>query len=207
MFKLIRNRYLPRNGYVSAGQILEATSRGFNMGQDLATVLIVFAVLSDGNINDEAWWLGAGPDGVGGLNRHSTVEADISPNREDFYNGCGDNHHLSSRMFARNVRIASRRPTKEFDIPAMAEHFAAQGQFAKKYNPTLYYFPFPMIVSVVAYNFYPRFFSNGTSEFGGVANYESISSIVGAQYDKKSGHFKYVPERWPENWYRVDYSF
>ena len=66
------------------------------MGQDLASVLIVFAVLSDGNINDEAWWLGTDPNtGVGGLNRHSTVEADISPNREDFYNGCGDNHHVS----------------------------------------------------------------------------------------------------------------
>lgn len=189
---------------MNAGQILDATSRGFNMAQDLATVLIVFAVLSDGSITEESWYLGTNPaNGIGGLNRHSTVESDISPNREDFYNGCGDNHHLSSRMFERNVRIVSARPTKQFDIPAMAQHFSAQADFAKTYNPTLYYVPFPLIVSVVAYNFYPRFFANGTNELGGVANYESISSIVGAKYDKKSGHFEYVPETFPPNWYRV----
>lgn len=35
-----------------------------------------------------------------------------------------------------------------------------------------------------------------------MANYESISSIVGAKYDNETGNFEYVPERWPENWYR-----
>lgn len=49
------------------------------MGADLATVLVVFAVLTDGDIATESWYLGSGPNGVGGLNRHSTVEADISP--------------------------------------------------------------------------------------------------------------------------------
>lgn len=34
-------------------------------------------------------------------------------------------------------------------------------------------------------------------------NYESISSIIGAQFNKETGHFEYVPERWPEQgWYR-----
>lgn len=85
---LANHGYLPRNGHVTLGQVLEATARGFNMGADLATLLGVFAVLTDGNITDESFYLGAPPSGVGGLNRHSTVEADISPNREDFYNGC-----------------------------------------------------------------------------------------------------------------------
>lgn len=54
------------------------------MGEDLSTVLIIFAVLADGNIQEESWYLGTDPNsGVGGLNRHSTVEADISPNRYD----------------------------------------------------------------------------------------------------------------------------
>jgi hypothetical protein len=58
-------------------QVLEAVARGFNMGADLATVLIVFAVLSDGDIATESWYLGTNPyTKVGGLNRHSTVEAD-----------------------------------------------------------------------------------------------------------------------------------
>lgn len=74
--------YLPRDGHVNYGQVVEATARGFNMGADLASVLIVFAILADGDIATESWYLGAAPDNTGGLNRHSTVEADISPNRE-----------------------------------------------------------------------------------------------------------------------------
>lgn len=79
--------YLPRNGHVTLGQALEAVARGFNLGPDLATVLGVFTILSDGDLATESFYLGSGPGGIGGLNRHSTVEADVSPNREDFYNG------------------------------------------------------------------------------------------------------------------------
>lgn len=112
--------YLPRNGYVSTSQVLEAVSRGFNMAADLATVLAVFAVLTDGDIETESWWLGTNPDtNVGGLNRHSTVEADISPNKEDYYNGCGDNHHISSRIFKNNVQLVAQDPEKQFNYDVM----------------------------------------------------------------------------------------
>lgn len=169
---------------------------------DLATVLCVFAVLSDGDIETESWYLGAGPGSIGGLNRHSTVEADISPNREDFFNGCGDNHHLSSRMFKQNVGFVNDDPNKEFSYDAMRKHYSANSRFTQQYNPWISYFPFPSIVSVVAFNFYPEYFSNGTYGAGGVANYESISSIVGASYNEEIEQFDYVSERWPENWYR-----
>ncbi|KJY00712.1 aromatic peroxygenase like protein [Zymoseptoria brevis] len=194
--------YLPRNGHVTSSQVIEAVSRGFNMGADLATVLAVFAVLPDGDIETQSWWLGAGPNNFGGLNRHSTVEVDISPNKEDFYNGSGDNHHISSRIFKQNVEFVKQDPNKEFSYDVMRRQYSANAAFSKQYNPYLYYFPFPSIVSVVAFNFYPEYFSNGTYGAGGVANYESISSIVGAKYDKKTGDYEYVPERWPENWYR-----
>lgn len=195
--------YLPRNGYVSYAQVVEATNRGFNMGADLSTVLSVFAILADGNIAEESWWLGAGPGYVGGLNRHSTVEADISPNREDYYNGCGDNHHLSSRLVKQMVACAAQSEAKDFGIVTQNCHYATTAKFAQTYNPFLYYFPFPSIVSVGAYVFYPNFFSNGTYGQGGVANWRSISSIIGAKYNNKTGEFEYVPERWPEEgWYR-----
>ena len=96
------------------------------MGADLAAVLATFAVLTDGDIATESWYLGANPGNTGGLNRHSTVEADVSPNREDFYNGCGDNHHLSSRMFRRNVGIVSDSQSKQFDLYNMGTHYSAQ---------------------------------------------------------------------------------
>lgn len=36
----------------------------------------------------------------------------------------------------------------------------------------------------------------------GVANYESMSSILGFELDKSTGKFCYVPERLPDVWYR-----
>ncbi|KAK0990694.1 hypothetical protein LTR54_012054 [Friedmanniomyces endolithicus] len=179
--------YLPRNGHVTFSEVLDATARGFNMGADLATVLLIFAVLTDGDIPTESFWLGSGPGKVGGLERHSTVEADISPNREDFYLGCGDNHHLSSRLFQQNVYYATQDPNKQFSLDCMSKQWAANGKFSVKHNPYLYYFPFPSIVARAAFNFYPNFFSNGTYGAGGVANYESISSIIGAKLNKNTG--------------------
>jgi hypothetical protein len=77
--------YLPRNGYVNMGQVIDATARGFNMGTDLSTVLTVFAILGSGDFDTLSFYLGSGKNGVGGLNRHSVVEADISPNREGMF--------------------------------------------------------------------------------------------------------------------------
>jgi hypothetical protein len=78
---LANHGYLPRNGCVTFGQVLNATSCGFNIGADLASVLTVFAILTDGDITTESFNLGLVND-IGGLNRYPTVEADVSPNRE-----------------------------------------------------------------------------------------------------------------------------
>jgi len=196
--------YLPRDGYVNYGQVLEATARGFNMGTDLATVLATFAVLGSGDLDGLSFYLGSGKNGIGGLNRHSVVEADVSPNREDYYLGCGDNHHLSSRLVKQMVGYAAQDPKKEFSMDVLAKHYAKSAGFTKDNNPFIYYFPFPQIVSLGAFAFYPQFFSNGTYGAGGVPNYKSIMSIIGAEYDANAKEFKYVPERWPENWYRRD---
>ncbi|KAI4625943.1 hypothetical protein J4E80_003077 [Alternaria sp. BMP 0032] len=204
---LANHGYLPRDGYVTYGQVLEATGRGFNMGVELATVLATFAVLGSGDLDGLSFYLGSGKNGIGGLNRHSVVEADVSPNREDYYMGCGDNHHLSSRLVKQMVGYAAQDPKKEFSMDVMAKHYAKSAGFSKDNNPFLYYFPFPQIVSVAAFSFYPQFFSNGTYGAGGVPNYKSIMSIIGAEYDEKTQEFKYVPERWPENWYRRDTQY
>jgi hypothetical protein len=100
------------------------------------------------------------------------------------------------------VGLAAQDPKKEFNMNVMASHYARLAADSKDYNPYIYYFPFPQIVSLGAFAFYPNFFSNGTYLAGGVPNYKSIMSIIGAEYDQSTGEFKYVPERWPENWYR-----
>lgn len=71
---LANHGYLPRDGHVTLGQVIEATARGFNMAPDISTILGVFSVLTDGDIATESFYLGAGPGNIGGLNRHSTVE-------------------------------------------------------------------------------------------------------------------------------------
>lgn len=105
------------------------------MGADLSTLLAVFAVLADANITTESWYLGTNAQHVGGLNRHDTVESDISPNREDFYLGCGDNHHLSSRLFSQNVALAAQDPDKQFSLDAMGNQYAASAKFSQANNP------------------------------------------------------------------------
>jgi hypothetical protein len=47
------------------------------------------------------------------------------------------------------------------------------------------------------------------AHYRGVANYESISSLLGFQLDPLTGKFCYVPERIPDNWYRraIPYTF
>ncbi|KAM3417429.1 hypothetical protein BST61_g5675 [Cercospora zeina] len=152
--------YLPRDGIVTMDEVIKAVQRGFNMGIVLSTVLSVFAILTDGDIKTLSWSIGSSHGGIGGLNRHSTVEADISPNREDYYNGCGDNHHLSSRIFKQNVEFVAQDPKKEFSYDVMRKQFDANSRFTQEYNPWIYYFPFPSIVSVVAFNFYPEYFAN-----------------------------------------------
>ncbi|KAF1941110.1 Cloroperoxidase [Clathrospora elynae] len=167
--------YLPRNGYVTYGQVLAATARGFNMGADLAVVLATFALLGSEDFNSLSFYLGFDKGGIGGLNPHSIVEADVCPNREDYYLGCGDNQHLYPRLFKQMVGFAAADPNKSFNMN---------------------------IMSLGAFAFYPQFFPNGTYGEGGVPNAKSILTIIGAQYNFKKNEFTYVPERWPDNWYR-----
>jgi hypothetical protein len=47
----------------------------------------------------------------------------------------------------------------------------------------------------------PNFFANGTYGAGGVANYESMSALLGMS-TSEDGTICYVPERFPDNWYR-----
>lgn len=77
----------------------------------------------------------------------------------------------------------------------MAKQYAANAQFSKENNPYMYFFPVPSLVAMGAHTFYPHFFANGTYGDGGVANFESISSIVGAKLNEETGDYEYVPER------------
>lgn len=54
--------YLPRSGIVTAGQVIAATAELFNMGADLASVLVAGAVALNGDITTLRFSIG-GADG------------------------------------------------------------------------------------------------------------------------------------------------
>jgi hypothetical protein len=96
---LANHGYLPRNGIVNAGQIVQATKEGFNMAEDLSSLLNLIAIAFGGNLATETFSIGGEDDrtysasGIGskafgrqyGLNGHSRCEGDASALREDFY--------------------------------------------------------------------------------------------------------------------------
>jgi hypothetical protein len=96
---LANHGYLPRSGIVTAGQVIEATSEGFNMAADLSSLLVAIAVGTGGNIDTFTFSIGGEdnrtytPTGVGsraagrqfGLDKHSACECDASATKQDFF--------------------------------------------------------------------------------------------------------------------------
>jgi hypothetical protein len=188
------------------------------MGTDIATALATVAIFFTGNTTTETFSIGApdsrvGIGNSGGLDTHNAIETDISSNREDYYTGNCDDHHLSSRLFKQNVQFAKEQGGL-FNLNAMISQYAQNANYSKANNPYLYYSPLSLIVSTAAHVFYPYFFSNGTYEVCGQPDYISISNIVGANLitNGNNYNFEYIPEQWPEvnnaagkPWYRRAY--
>ncbi|KAF1951951.1 hypothetical protein CC80DRAFT_553015 [Byssothecium circinans] len=105
---------------------------------------------------------------------------------------------LSFRLFKPNVGFTAVDTSKQFTLDVMGSHYAPSTDFSKKNNPYLYYFKFPQSVSLGAFAFHRNLLSNSTYGAGGIANYGSIASIIGASYDKATDNFMYVHERWPQ---------
>jgi hypothetical protein len=107
--------YISRNGIVTAGEVIQATSEGFNMAADLSGLLVLVAVAFTGNLATEKFSIG-GEDsrtysatGIGskeagrqfGLDGHSRCEGDISATREDFF--------LNNGLVVHRTRVLDKR--------------------------------------------------------------------------------------------------
>ncbi|KAI9635128.1 uncharacterized protein MKK02DRAFT_32626 [Dioszegia hungarica] len=211
---LANHGYLPRNGIVTSGEVISAVGTGFNMGADLATLLIFIAVAFGGNLETLTFSLGGEDDrtysasGIGskaagrqfGLDGHSRCEGDISALRRDFFTNNGDNHNAHPDRFKRLIQLAKENGG-EFTVEALNKFYAQNAADSIANNPKLFFNSYTIVVILGEYPFIPNFFSNGTYGAGGVANYESISSLLGMS-TAADGTICYVPERFPENWYR-----
>ncbi|UZJ55765.1 hypothetical protein CBS101457_005085 [Exobasidium rhododendri] len=212
---LANHGYLPRNGIVTAGQVEEAASEGFNMAADLSGLLNLVAVAFNGNLETETFSIGGEDDrtysatGVGskaagrqyGLDTHSTCEGDVSATRNDYFLDNGDDHSGQPDRFRRYVELAKENGGL-FNYNASNALYGQNAALSVANNPRLYFQGYTVVVVLGEYPFLPAFFSNGTYNAGGIPNYESLAPLMGYKYNANNDTFQYVPETFPENWYR-----
>jgi hypothetical protein len=91
--------YISRSGIVTGGEVIRATSEGFNMAADLSGLLVLINTAFGGNIvtgtfsiggEDNRTYSAFGPGSRAagrqfGLDAHSRCEADVSATKEDFF--------------------------------------------------------------------------------------------------------------------------
>ncbi|KAF5319741.1 hypothetical protein D9619_008874 [Psilocybe cf. subviscida] len=161
---LANHGYIPRNGIVTPGQIVEAVQEGFNMGNDFARFLAYAAHLVDGNLLTNLLSIGGktletGPDPpapaiVGGLNTHRVFEGDASHTRVDTF--LGDNHNFNETLFDK-VSFSNKfgngfynfAVAKEFRFQLIQDSIAANSQFL---------FTLPRYFSAYSESCFPIFF-------------------------------------------------
>ncbi|GAA5869304.1 hypothetical protein JCM3774_004200 [Rhodotorula dairenensis] len=211
---LANHGYLPRNGIVTAKQVISATSQVFNMGEDLSALLCFIAVTYGGNLETQTFSIGGEDDrtysasGIGskgvsrqwGLDAHSRCEGDSSPTRNDFYTSNGDNHSQQPDRFRRLIALAKQNGGS-FDIPTLNALFGQNSALSIKNNPKYYANGPTLVVILAAYPIIPEFFSNGTYGAGGTSTLSSIAPLMGFKIND-DGTVCAVPEQIPDNWYR-----
>jgi hypothetical protein len=199
---------VPRNGIVTASQVIGAVSDVFNMAADLALVILAILVPLDGDIASLRFSLGGAdartnslgkPGGAlgaeTGLDGHTRVkDSDASPTRCDFYKCGGDNHNMKPELFVQMLNSAKTYGGGQFTPLAQAHHFHARYEDSLSTNPNFYFVPPSAPIAIAASYFYAGFFTNGTIGAGGVANIASIASFSGAHFTD-DGQAIYVPER------------
>ncbi|OCH90910.1 Cloroperoxidase [Obba rivulosa] len=208
---LANHGYLPRSGIVTQADIVSGVSEGFNMAPDLAGFLSLVSIAYDGDLVTGKFSIG-GPDsrtsllgalqnilGVeGGLDYHAGIEGDASATRDDAY--FGDDHTMIPELYAQMKSIAANYGGL-YTLEAMKDLQQLRHQQSVQTNPTFYFVPLASALDIGAKAFITVFFTNGTYGDGGVPNEESISSFFGAQL-LPNGSYQFVPERFPDNWYR-----
>lgn len=210
---LANHGYISRTGIVSAGEVVLACARVFNLAHDFCALLTYYSLVFDGNPVTQRFSIGGADPRTNSLGKlggilgtetglvgHSRVEGDASATRCDFYLCNGDNHNMQPELFAQMTKT-SEANGNQFNIRTLQQHLWDRYRDSKSRNPNAYFMPVEFVATVVAYYFIFGCFSNGTVGDGSSANYESIASFYGAS--KENGSIVYIPERIPEQgWYR-----
>jgi hypothetical protein len=201
--------YLPRNGYATISQFIDATTKVVGMGPGLASFLAVYGAVMDGD--GLSWSIGGTPaPGTGGplsglgngiSGSHNKYEADASPTRPDLYQ-VGNDYKIQIDQFQQMIDFTQNSGEVTIDSLTAFRSQRFDDQIAN--NPYFFNGPFTgVLVQVAAYTFINRFMANHTAERpDGILDYETVKSWFGVTGD--SGSFVANPgqEKIPNNWYR-----
>lgn len=201
--------FLPRSGYATIAQFIEATTSVVGMGVDLAAFLSLLGALIDSG--DLLGWSigGTPPAGVGGLlaqggngliGSHNKYENDVSPTRPDLYQ-VGNNYITQASQFQELIDVS---PGGVVTLDSLTTHRSNRFDSSIANNPYFFNAPFPgLLVQSAAFTFIYRFMANhsaedpiGTLTHDTIKTWFAISGENG-NYLATQGH-----ERIPDNWYR-----
>ncbi|PPJ52290.1 hypothetical protein CBER1_09557 [Cercospora berteroae] len=201
--------FLPRSGYATVAQYIDATMNVVGMGTDLAAFLGVLGALIDSG-DLMAWSMGGTPPpGVGsplaqggnGLTgSHNKYENDISPTRGDLYE-IGNNYICNADQFQDMI---DANPGGEVTLNGLTTYRSQR--FDRQVANNKYFFngPFPgLLVQPAAFTFIYRFMANHSEEDPiGTLSYSTIQSWFGIEGESGSYVARQGYERIPDNWYR-----
>ncbi|KAJ9103324.1 hypothetical protein QFC20_004801 [Naganishia adeliensis] len=193
---------LPRNGIVTAGQVEAATSQGFNMAPDLSGLLNLIAILFGGNIEAQTFSIGGeddrtySPSGIGskaagrqyGLDAHSRCEGDASAMRRDYFTNGGDNHNVYPDRFKRFIKYAKQQGG-QCNVAAANALYGENVRESIANNPKYYNTAYTLLVVLGEV-------ARGPGRVPIHSQFLLKRNILGRRT------LCYVPERFPENWYR-----
>ncbi|KAK4896475.1 hypothetical protein LTR27_005691 [Elasticomyces elasticus] len=197
---LANHNYLPHNGIATITQFVDATTKVYGMGPDLALFLSTLGATVDGT--GVSWSIAGTPHtGIGGS--HGNYETDSSPLKSDLYQ-YGTNGKLVMSQFKTLYDMQPDAATANYNIDVLRDFRLKRFQESIDKNPLFVYGPFTgMAVSQAAFTFIYRFMANHSAEFPeGKLDKDVLKSFMSIQGSEDN--LKWVPgnERIPSNWYR-----
>jgi len=201
--------FLPRNGYATIQQFIDATTQVVGMGPDLALFLSVLGALIDsGDLT--SWSIGGTPPpGVGSaaaqgghglIGSHNKYENDVSPTRPDLYES-GNNYITQANQFQDMINAS---PGGFVNLDSLTTYRSQRFDRQIANNPYFFNAPFPgLLVQPAAFTFIYRFMANHSDiNPVGLLSYEVLQSWFGIEGTNGNYSAPFGYERIPANWYR-----
>ncbi|WPH01539.1 Hypothetical protein R9X50_00438500 [Acrodontium crateriforme] len=197
---LANHGYLPHNGVATIEQFVTATSQGFGMGADLATVLAVYGAVVDGSLT--FWSIGGSPH-VGISGSHGNYETDGSPLKGDLFQ-YGSNVNLQMSQFEELYAMQPNAATANYNLDVLRQFRHSRFDESIQKNPDYVFGPFTgMAVSQAAHTFIYRFMANKSAEYPeGILNKETLKSFMSITGPENNLKWTFGHERFPDNFYR-----